>query len=307
MKRKQNKVHFTDPLVMSRRPDRKMIGLGTAPLAGLYAPVDDETAWATLDRAWELGIRTFDTAPLYGSGLAERRLGAFLQGKPRDEFVLATKVGRLLRPGASGWEGAYFDFSYDGALRSLAESLDRLGLDRVDVALVHDPDDHYEVALDGAFRALTRLRDEQAVRAVGVGMNQTALLARFARAADPDCFLVAGRYTLLDRSAAEELLPLCEEGDIEVIAGGVFNSGVLAGGSTFDYDTASSDVVERVQQLRETCARYDVPLAAAAVQYPLRHPAVKTIVVGCRTPAEVEEDLRLSLLDIPEALWNEIE
>jgi len=284
-----------------------MIGLGTAPIGGLYSPVDDETAWATLDRAWELGIRTFDTAPLYGSGLAERRLGDFLQGKQRDTFVLSTKVGRLLRPDASGWEGAYFDFSYDGALRSLTESLDRLGLDRVDVALVHDPDDHYQEALDGAFRALTRLREERTVRAVGIGMNQTALLARFAREADPDCFLVAGRYTLLDRSATKELLPLCEERGIDVIAGGVFNSGVLAGGSTFDYDAASPGIVERVERLREMCARYSVPLAAAALQYPLRHPAVKTIVVGCRTPAEVEEDLLLSLLDIPEALWEEVE
>lgn len=284
-----------------------MIGLGTAPIGGLYAPVDDETAWATLDRAWELGIRTFDTAPLYGSGLAERRLGAFLQGKQRDAFVLSTKVGRLLRPDASGWEGAHFDFSHDGALRSLAESLDRLGLDRVDVALVHDPDDHYEEAMNGALRALTRLRNEGVVRAVGIGMNQTALLARFAREADLDCFLVAGRYTLLDRSASEELLPLCDERGIDVIAAGVFNSGVLAGGTTFDYDTASRDIVERVERLRETCARFGVPLAAAAVQYPLRHPAVKTIVVGCRTPAEVEEDLRLSVLDIPDALWEEIE
>jgi D-threo-aldose 1-dehydrogenase len=286
---------------------RKAIGLGTAPIGGLYAPVDDETAWATLDRAWELGIRTFDTAPLYGSGLAERRLGVFLQDKRRDAFVLSTKVGRLLRPDAAGWEGAYLDFSFDGALRSLAESLDRLGLDRVDVALVHDPDDHYEEARHGAFRALTRLRDEGAVRAVGVGMNQTPLLARFAREADPDCFLVAGRYTLLDRSAPEELLPLCQERGIDVIAAGVFNSGVLAGGSTFDYRTASTDIVARVDWLRETCARYGVPLAAAAVQYPLRHPAVKTVVVGCRTPAEVEEDLGLSVVDIPDALWEEIE
>jgi D-threo-aldose 1-dehydrogenase len=286
---------------------RKAIGLGTAPIGGLYAPVDDETAWATLDRAWELGIRTFDTAPLYGSGLAERRLGVFLQDKRRDAFVLSTKVGRLLRPDATGWEGAYFDFSFDGALRSLAESLDRLGLDRVDVALVHDPDDHYEEARHGAFRALTRLRDEGAVRAVGVGMNQTPLLARFAREADPDCFLVAGRYTLLDRSAPQELLPLCEERGIDVIAAGVFNSGVLADGSTFDYRTASPAIVARVDWLRETCARYGVPLAAAAVQYPLRHPAVKTVVVGCRTPAEVEEDVRLSVLDIPETLWEEIE
>jgi D-threo-aldose 1-dehydrogenase len=244
---------------------------------------------------------------LYGSGLAERRLGAFLQDKRRDAFVVSTKVGRLLQPDATGWDGAYFDFSYDGALRSLAESLDRLGLDRVDVALVHDPDDHYEEARHGAFRALTRLRDEGALRAVGVGMNQTPLLARFAREADPDCFLVAGRYTLLDRSAPEELLPLCEERGIDVIAAGIFNSGVLAGGSTFDYRAASPEIVERVDWLRETCARHGVPLAAAAVQYPLRHPAVKTVVVGCRTPAEVEEDLRLSVLDIPETLWEEIE
>lgn len=284
-----------------------MIGLGTAPIGGLYAPVDEKTAGATLERAWQLGVRTFDTAPLYGSGLAERRLGAFLRDRQRDTFVVSTKVGRLLRPDASGWEGAFFDFSYDGALRSLAESLDRLGLDRVDIALVHDPDDHYDDALAGAFPALARLRDEGAVRAVGVGMNQTPLLARFAREANPDCFLVAGRYTLLDDSAADELLPLCEERGIDVIAGGVFNSGVLAGGSTFDYKTAPAETVERVKGLRETCDRHGVPLAAAAVQYPLRHPAVKTVLVGCRTAAEVDEDIRLSTLDIPDALWEELE
>lgn len=298
----------TEPVPLAvQLPARNVIGLGTAPIGGLYTPVDDETAWATLDRAWELGIRTFDTAPLYGSGLAERRLGAFLQDKQRDAFVLSTKVGRLLRPDAAGWEGAYFDFSFDGALRSFAESLDRLGLDRVDVALVHDPDDHYEDALNGAFRALARLRDEGAARAIGVGMNRTPLLVRFAREANPDCFLVAGRYTLLDRSAADKLLPLCEERGIDVIAAGVFNSGVLAGGSTFDYKAAAPETVERVAGLRETCARHGVPLAAAAVQYPLRHPAVKTVLVGCRTEAEVDEDIRLSSLDIPDALWQELE
>lgn len=284
-----------------------MIGLGTAPIGGLYAPVDERTARTTLDRAWQLGVRTFDTAPLYGSGLAEKRLGAFLGDKQRDTFVVSTKVGRLLRPDASDWKGAYFDFSYDAALRSLAESLDRLGLDRVDVAFVHDPDDHYQDALAGAFRALARLRDEGAVRAVGVGMNQTPLLARFARETDPDCFLVAGRYTVLDHSAGEELLPLCEERGIDVIVGGVFNSGVLAGGSTFDYDSAPREIVERVERLHETCARHGVPLAAAAVQYPLRHPVVKTVLVGCRTAAEVDEDVRLSTLDIPDALWHELE
>ena len=284
-----------------------MIGLGTAPIGGLYSPVDDETAWATLDRAWELGIRTFDTAPLYGSGLAERRLGAFLQGKQRDTFVLSTKVGRLLRPDASGWEGAYFDFSYDGALRSLTESLDRLGLDRVDVALVHDPDDHVEESLAGAFRALRRLRDEGVVRAIGVGANNTDVLCRYAREAEPDCLLVAGRWTVLDRSAAGELLPLCEARGIAVIAGGVLNSGVLAGGGTYDYEAASPDVLGRVARLRETCTRHGVPLQAAALQFPLRHPAVATVLVGCGTPDEVAEDVRLSRVDVPDALWDELE
>jgi D-threo-aldose 1-dehydrogenase len=282
------------------------LGLGTAPLAGLYEPVDDDTAQDVVERALELGIRYFDTAPYYGSGLAEARLGAALSGKPRDEYVVSTKVGRLLQPGASDWHGAYFDFSADAALRSLDGSLERLGLDRIDVALVHDPDDHYDEALAGAFRALAQLRDEGVVRAIGVGMNQTAMLARFAREADPDCFLVAGRYTVLDRSAAEELLPLCEERRIGVIAGGAFNSGVLAGGTTFDYETAPADVVARVAELRETCARHGVPLAAAALQFPRRHPSVANVLVGCRTVAEVEEDVHLFELDLPATLWEEL-
>jgi D-threo-aldose 1-dehydrogenase len=283
-----------------------VIGLGTAPIGGLYAPVDDETARATLERAWELGVRTFDTAPFYGSGVAERRLGAFLAGKPRDEFFVSTKVGRLLGPDAHDWEGAYFDFSPEAVLRSLDESLERLGLDRVDVALVHDPDDHYDDALRGAFPTLRRLRDEGVVGAIGAGMNQTAMLVRFARAADPDCFLVAGRWTVLDRSAGDELLPLCAERGIGVIAGGVFNSGVLAGGHTFDYTTAPPDVVARVAALRATCARHDVPLEAVAVQFPDRHPVITQVLVGCRTADEVTADVRLSEVEIPEALWEEL-
>jgi len=281
--------------------------LGTAPIGGLYAPVDDETARATLERAWELGVRMFDTAPYYGSGLAERRLGAFLTGKPRDEFIVSTKVGRLLRPDAAGWEGAYFDFSHDAVLRSLDESLERLRLDRVDVALVHDPDDHYDDALRGAFPALRRLRDEGVAGAIGAGMNQTAMLLRLAQEADPDTFLVAGRWTVLDRSAGDELLPLCAERGIDVIAGGVFNSGVLAGGDTFDYAAAPPDVVARVEQLRATCARYDVPLEAAAVQFPARQPTVTRVLVGCRSPEEVAEDVRLADLELPDALWQELE
>jgi D-threo-aldose 1-dehydrogenase len=287
------------------------LGLGTAPLGGLYAPVEEETAQRVVDRAWELGIRFFDTAPYYGSGTSERRLGAALRARARNEYVVSTKVGRLLRPGTSEWHGgppleSYFDFSYDGALRSLEESLARLGIDRVDIALVHDPDDHYDEARDGAFRALVRLRDEGMIRAVGVGMNQTEMLSRFARETEPDCFLVAGRYTILDRSAADELLPLCADRGIAVIAGGVFNSGVLAGGDTFNYERASDDVVGRVAQLEATCRRHNVPLTAAAVQFPLRHPVVASVLIGCRTSDEVDEDVRLARLDVPADLWAEV-
>ena len=230
------------------------LGLGTAPLGGLHRAVEEHEAVEAIERAWDLGIRFFDTAPYYGSGLAETRLGLALRGRPRAEFVVSTKVGRRLEPGRSSWHSApplraYFDFSYDGALRSLEESLERLGLDEVDVALVHDPDDHYAEATSGAFRALRRLRDEGSVKRIGVGMNSSELLCRFAEESDPDCFLVAGRLTLLDRSATERLLPMCLERDIGLIVGGVFNSGILAGGTTFDYTQAEDEVAQRAERL----------------------------------------------------------
>jgi D-threo-aldose 1-dehydrogenase len=287
------------------------LGLGTAPIAGLYQVIDEETAQATVERAWELGIRYFDTAPHYGAGLAESRLGEALRGKPRGGFAISTKVGRLLRPGDTAWHGApalvdYFDFSYDAALRSLEGSLARLGLDRVDIALVHDPDDHYHDALTGAFRALRRLRDEGSVRSIGIGANQSEILCRFVREADPDCVLVAGRWTLLDRSAGSELLPLCEQHGITVIAGGVFNSGILAGGDTFNYTSAPLEVAERVEGLGKICARNRVPLSAAAVQFPLRSPAVSCVLIGCATPDEVSDDVVLANLDLPDKLWAEL-
>jgi D-threo-aldose 1-dehydrogenase len=289
------------------------LGLGTAPLGGLYDPVSDKEAYAVVDRAWELGLRFFDTAPHYGSGLAERRLGAALRERAREQFVISTKVGRLLRPGAPDpvFRGApacasVFDFSYEGALRSLDESLERLAIERVDIALIHDPDDHFAEALAGAYVALERLRGEGIVRAIGVGMNQSALLARFARETDVDCLLLAGRYTLLDRGALRDLLPLCVEREIAVVAGGVFNSGVLAGGTTFDYAPAVTAVRTRVAELHEICARWNTPLAAAALQFPLRHPAVVSVLAGCRSAGEVEEDARLFSLELPDGLWKEL-
>ena len=297
--------------------DLPRTGLGTAPLGGLFEAVSDETAEATFELAWERGIRFFDTAPLYGLGLSEQRLGRFLAGKPRGDFVLATKVGRLLRPDAppdpdqAHWAGTpavnpAFDFSYDGVLRSVDESLGRLGLDRIDVLYIHDPDDHYEEALAGAYRALDRLRGEGTIRAVGAGMNQVEMLIAFAREAAFDCFLVAGRWTLLDRSALEDLLPLCEERGIAVIAAGVFNSGILAGGTTFDYRPAAPEQLARAAELEAVCARYGVPLAAAALQFPLRHPAVASALLGPRSPAQLAQSLDLLAVPVPAGLWAEL-
>jgi D-threo-aldose 1-dehydrogenase len=285
-------------------------GLGTAPLGGLFAPVEDAEAHATIEAAWAHGLRLFDTAPLYGSGLAEQRLGAALHGRPRDAFMLSTKVGRLLRPGPP--DPAYpgspslapvFDFGYDATLRSLEESLERLGLDRVEIALIHDPDDHMDEAIAGAYRALDRLRAEGMVRAVGAGMNHVEPLLRFARETEVDCLLVAGRCTLLDRSALAQLLPACDERGIAVIAGGVLNSGLLAGGTTFDYRPAPTELVERVRALDALCTAHGVALAAAALQFPLRQASITTVLVGARSASELEHDLALLELPIPDELW----
>jgi D-threo-aldose 1-dehydrogenase len=297
-----------------------ILGLGSAPLGGLFTQVSDDEAHRVVETAWQAGVRFYDTAPLYGHGLAEKRFGEVLRTKPRDEFVLATKVGRLLRADAAPEPGQafagvppvnpVFDFSYDGVMRSVEESLERLGLDRVDVLHIHDPDDHYEEAVAGAYRALDRLRAEGTIRAVGAGMNQSEMLVRFAREANFDCFLLAGRYTVLDRGGARELLPLCVERGIAIIAGGVFNSGVLANprpGSTFNYKAAPADVVKRAQQLAAVCERHGVDLKAAAIQFPLRHPAVASVLTGCRSVAEVEENVRMFQTSVADDLWRELD
>ena len=294
--------------------DLGRVGLGTGPIGGLYTPVEEDVARATVERALERGVRLVDTAPLYGYGLAERRVGAVLAPRPRDEYVLATKVGRLMRPGgtpdptqtADSRLTPVFDFSYDGALRSLEESLARLGVDRVDVVHIHDPDRHFDEALTGAYAALDRLRADGTIGAVGAGMNQVEMLCRFAREAEVDCFLVAGRYTLLDQSALAELLPLCEERGIAVILGGVLNSGLLAGGTTFNYGPAPPEWVERARAVERVCERHNVRLTSAALQFPLAHPAVRCILVGARSPAELDDDLDLLAAPIPPDLWAEL-
>ncbi|MFD5320554.1 aldo/keto reductase [Streptomyces sp. NPDC127098] len=296
------------------------VGLGTAPIGGLFRAVDEEQAVATLEAAWECGIRYFDTAPHYGAGLAEERLGAFLSGVPRAEVVVSTKVGRLLRPGAArpGDEGFFGapprvrvrDYSADGVRRSLAESLERTGLDAFDLVLIHDPDEHWEPAVREAYPALAALRAEGAVRAVGVGMNQTAMLERFVAETDVDCVLVAGRYSLLDRAAADGLLPRCAERGVGVLVGGVFNSGVLADpapGATFDYAPTPPATLRRARRLAEVCAGFGVPLAAAALRFPLRHPAVSGVLVGARSAAEVAANAGHAAREIPEELWAELD
>ncbi len=283
------------------------LGLGTGPLGGLFEDVSAQAADHTVDAAWSLGVRFFDTAPLYGSGLAEERLGLALSRRPREEYTISTKVGRVLRPGVAPPEfrGApplepVFDFSADGIRRSLAGSLERLRLDAVDLVLLHDPEKHMEEA-----RSAVETARELAPR-IGVGTTVVQTGITFVERGDADVVLLAGRLTLLDRSAADELLPLCAERGVELVAAGVFNSGVLAGDTMFDYRTAPPAVLERRRRLDEACARHEVPLAAAAIQFPLRHPAVTSILVGARTPEEISEDIRLLDHPVPDELWSEL-
>jgi D-threo-aldose 1-dehydrogenase len=297
------------------------LSFGGAAIGNLFTAVTDQAARAAVDAAWDGGIRTFDTAPHYGLGLSERRLGEALRHRPRDQYVICTKVGRLLDPApGDGPHGTdtegfavpashvrRFDFSADGVRRSLAASLDRLGLDRVDIALIHDPDDHGEQAFREAYPALETLRADGVVGAIGVGMNQAAMLTRFVTETDIDVVLVAGRYTLLDQSAADALLPAAERGGVSVIAGGVFNSGLLAApapGATYDYQSASGELLDRALRLEQACARFGVPLRAAAARFPLAHPAVASVLIGARSAAEISEAIRLRDLDIPQALWD---
>jgi D-threo-aldose 1-dehydrogenase len=293
---------------------------GGAPIGGLFAPVSEDQATAALEAAWTAGIRAFDTAPHYGVGLSEQRIARFLAGRRRGDVVLATKVGRRLVPadgdveGADGFYGTprlarVRDYSRDGVLASLEDSMRRLGTDRIDIAFIHDPDDHAEEALDGAYPALEQLRSEGTIRAVGVGMNQAPLLEWFVERADLDCVLMAGRYSLLDTAAADSLFPACQRRGVAVLAAGVFNSGILADprpGATYDYAPAPAGLLDRAQRIRAVCARHGVPIGAAAIRFVLRHPAVTAVVVGARAAAEVTEDVGYLVAAVPEELFGEL-
>jgi D-threo-aldose 1-dehydrogenase len=301
------------------------IGLGTASLGNFLRPMGDAAATAVIRGAVERGVRYLDTAPLYGHGLAEQRIRAAIVGIPREEVVISTKVGRLLREGAPPDESQYFngepfyknvpsagpvwDFSENGIRHSVEESLERVGVDQFDILHLHDPDDHFEQASTTGYRALSTLRADGKVQAIGAGMNRTPVLTKLVRDCDLDVILLAGRYTLLDQASMDDLLPMCARRDTSVIVGGVFNSGILIDpqpGTTFDYVPAPPEVLDRARRIRGVCARHDVPMAAAAVQFPLAHPNVCSVLLGPRSLDELDMDLGLLSVEIPSALWADL-
>jgi D-threo-aldose 1-dehydrogenase len=300
------------------------LGLGAAQFGNLYRETTDEQAASAVEAAWNDGIRYFDTAPHYGLGLSERRLGALLKQRPRDEFVISTKVGRILEPSpdtADQMDDAGFmvpastvrrwDFSRDGILRSVEESLERTGLDRLDILYLHDPEDSWEQASTEGIQALIELREQGVVKAVGAGMNFAAPLADLIRKADVDIVMVAGRMTLLEHDALDDLLPLARERNVGVVAVGVYNSGILSkdrptAGAKFNYADAPTELVERANMLAGICERHGVSLPVAAIAFPLLHPAVTSVVLGARDAGQVKGNVERYASSVPAELWDEL-
>lgn len=309
------------------------LGLGTAPLANLYRPVSDAQATATFEAAWKAGIRYFDTAPLYGLGLSETRLNAFLRGRKRSDYIVSTKVGRLLKvcpPKERTGIGKFFDtpsrrevfdYSYDGIMRSLEFSLERTGLDHVDILFVHDidvfthgsraaSDAHVKTLMGSGYKALIKLRDEKVVKAIGAGINEWQVAETLTRAGDFDIFLLAGRYTLLEQEALTSFLPLCEERGIGIVLGGPYNSGILASGpvkgAMYDYDKAPAAILSRVAAIEAVCKRHKVKLPEAALRFPMLHPCVVSVIPGAASPQEVARNVKTMARRIPAALWADL-
>jgi len=307
------------------------LGFGAAPLGNLYRPMTEKEARATLDAAWAAGCRHYDTAPIYGLGLSETRLNGFLRAKPRDAFVISTKVGRLLhlcRPEDRSFPAGFFetpsrresfDYGYDGVMRSLEFSLERLGLDRIDIVYAHDVDVHTHGSreasdarvrefMSGGYKALAKLRDSGAIQAIGVGINEWEVAETLARAGDFDVFLLAGRYTLLEQEALQSFLPYCVDKKIGVVIGGPFNSGILATGpkhgAHYNYRQAPPAVLERVRRIETICKAYGVKLAEAALRFPLSHPAIVSVIPGGQKPSEVRRNAEMLNAKIPPAMWR---
>ena len=299
------------------------LGFGGAPLGGLYARVDPAEASAAVEQALDAGIAYFDTAPFYGFGRSERLIGDRLRGRG---YVLSTKAGRLLRPGAHpapetlGWPDPLpfhpvYDYSYDGIMRSFEDSLQRLGLDRIDMLFAHDVgamthgdghEAHFAELRGGGYRALDALRSGGAVQGIGVGVNEVAVCLAALEIGDWDVFLLAGRYTLLEQSPLDDLLPECLARGTSIVVGGPYNSGILAGGDTWNYARAPGSVVARVRELRRVARDHGVPLPAAALRFPLAHPAVVSVIPGMRTPAELADTLAWTRNDVPAAFWSDL-
>ena len=319
----------------SRRLGRSSISVtalsfGGAPIGNFLRPFTESEAGEMIDQAWELGMRYYDTAPLYGHGLSEHRLGHALRERPRSDYVLSTKVGRVLHPAApSSVDGglwvetapfkAVYDYSYDGIMRSVDDSLQRMLTDHVDILLMHDIDRYthgedqpamFRRALDDGFSALVKLRDEGVVAAIGFGVNEADVCTAALRQADADCVLLAGRYTLLEQEPLDELLPLCQERGVGVVLGGVYNSGVLATGlvegAKFNYGPAPQEILVRATRLWEICREYDVPLPAAALQFAAAHPAVASVCVGSRSQQQQRNSAAWFEADIPGELWQDL-
>jgi D-threo-aldose 1-dehydrogenase len=310
------------------------LGLGGAPMGGFRATISDAEAVALSDAAYEGGVRYFDTSPFYGYGRSELRMGASLRAKPREEFVLSTKVGRILhamKPGekkpADFREGGLpgfapvFDYTYDGVMRSLEHSHLRLGLAKIDIALIHDVDfwtikdrrildERFKTVMDGGFKALDELRKAGVIGAIGVGINESDTSLRFIKAGDFDCMLLAGRYTLLEQGGLEEFLPECVKRGVSVILGGPYNSGILTGGvkpgATHDYAAAPAPLIDKAQKIEAVCQRHGVELGAAAMQFPLFHPALCSVIPGALSSAEVKQNIARLSVKIPAELWSEL-
>ncbi|MCY3886028.1 MAG: aldo/keto reductase [Gammaproteobacteria bacterium] len=305
------------------------LGFGGAPIGAVGKRLSEDQVDEIVQSAWEKGIRYFDTAPLYGHGLSEKRLGRNLVAFERDQFALSTKIGRLLVPREEGERFAgmrddepvaiQYDYSEDAVRKSFESSLQRLGLDRVDILLCHDIDKWthgeaqpgiYESASKGALPALHRLREEGIVRAIGLGVNESAVCTRVMREFDPDCFLLAGRFTLLEQEPLDEMLPLCLKKNVSVIIGGPYNSGLLANSdrrrATYDYKPVPEELWQKAQRIREVCSSHEIDMRAAALQYPLRHRAVASVIPGMWSLNEVELNLELMQTDIPQSLWSDL-
>jgi len=320
-----------DVSITKKKLKIKNISYGTAVLGNYYEVLSNEEASKVINKAFDLGINYFDTAPLYGFGLSEHRVGINLQLKDRDSYILSTKVGRLLSPAdpkeidRGPWKGGlnfnpYYDYSYDGTMRCIEQSMHRLGISKIDILHIHDVDyfthkekhlveKYFSEAIKGAYKALEELRRNDNISAISVGINEFEMAERFLKEVDVDCVMLAGRYTLLEQNSLKTFLPLCEKNKVDILLAAPFNSGILAGNENnlnWNYAKASKELIDKVHSLKKICGNYNIPLAAAAIQFPLAHPVVKTVVTGAVNVKELEDNVSYLDVKIPNDFWQEL-